>query len=48
MNAKEIIHDLIGHLEGVEDEGPEGEGWQSNGLVHSINRAQAFIDNEED
>lgn len=41
--AEKIICDLMGHLENVQDDGPEGEGWQSDELVASTNKAFEFL-----
>ena len=39
----EVIRDTLPFLTGLEDEGPEGEGWQSNELLAVIARAEKAI-----
>lgn len=34
---RDLLERILSHLESVEDEGPHGEGWQSDELKRDIN-----------
>lgn len=39
----EALERLLDHLSNIQDEGPEGEGWKSQGLQSDINVLEAIV-----
>lgn len=43
VDPKQVVRELVDHLDDVCDEGPDGEGWKSGALVASLNKAHKLL-----